>query len=231
MFPPNTSFAFEQGANRSSRPPPPMASVAAATPLTAGCPRGLLSTGFRANGDEMQVTPAWVCMLSRFSCVWLFANPWTVARQAPLSMGFSRQGYWSGWPCPPPGDLSDPGVETAFPALQADSFLLLSQQGCPGDPRLDPGSRVSTSCPRSCSPGSVLRPLRVARDAPAALLCSQQCRGFSPDDRDGPDPGPRDGPSLMPASVSAAGDAASRAEASLSTIAEPLEQAGHRGVA
>ena len=40
-----------------------------------------------------------------------WATPWTIARQAPLSMGFSRQGYWSGVPCPPPGDLPDPGIE------------------------------------------------------------------------------------------------------------------------
>ena len=44
-----------------------------------------------------------VCMLSRFSHVWLFATLWTVARQAPLSMGFSRQEYWSGLPFPPLG--------------------------------------------------------------------------------------------------------------------------------
>ena len=140
MLPPNPSFAFEQGANRSTRSPPPMASVAAVTPLTAGCPRVLLSTGFRANGDEMQVTPACVCMLSRFSRVRLFANPWTVACQAPLSMGFSRQGYLSGWPCPPPGDLSDPGVETAFPAspaLQADSFTA-EPAGMPRRPQTRP---------------------------------------------------------------------------------------------
>ena len=42
------------------------------------------------------------CMLSCFSCVWLFATLWTVAHQAPQSMGFSRQEYWSGLPCPPP---------------------------------------------------------------------------------------------------------------------------------
>ena len=41
----------------------------------------------------------------------LFATPWTVARQAPLSMGFSRLGYRSGLPCPPPGDLPHPGME------------------------------------------------------------------------------------------------------------------------
>ena len=51
------------------------------------------------------------CMLNRFSCVELFTTLWTVARQAPLSMGFSRQEYWSGLPCPPLGDLPDPGIE------------------------------------------------------------------------------------------------------------------------
>ena len=50
-------------------------------------------------------------MLSRFSRVQLLATLWTVARQAPLSLGFSRQEYWSGLPRPPPGDLLDPGVD------------------------------------------------------------------------------------------------------------------------
>ena len=64
-------------------------------------------------------------VLSCFSRVWVFATPWTVARQAPLSMGFSRQEYWGGLLCPPPGDLSNPGIEPASPvapALQADSL-------------------------------------------------------------------------------------------------------------
>ena len=52
----------------------------------------------------------------------LFATPWTVARQAPLSMGFSRQEYWSGLPCLSPGDLPDPGIKPRSPALQADSL-------------------------------------------------------------------------------------------------------------
>ena len=51
-----------------------------------------------------------------------FATPWTVARQAPLSMGFSRQEYWSGLPFHSPGDLPDPGIEPTSPALQADSL-------------------------------------------------------------------------------------------------------------
>ena len=50
----------------------------------------------------------------------LFAILWTIACQAPLSMGFSRQEYWSGLLCPPPGDLLDPGLEPRSPALQAD---------------------------------------------------------------------------------------------------------------
>ena len=49
-------------------------------------------------------------------------TPCTVARQAPLSMGFSRQGYWSGLPFPSPGDLPNPGIEPRSPALQADSL-------------------------------------------------------------------------------------------------------------
>ena len=51
------------------------------------------------------------------------ATPWTVAGQGPLSMGFSRQEYWSGLPFPSPGDLSDPGIKPGSPALQADSLL------------------------------------------------------------------------------------------------------------
>ena len=50
-------------------------------------------------------------MLSYFSHVQLFETLWTVAHQAPLSMGFSRQEYWSELPCSPPGDLPDPGIE------------------------------------------------------------------------------------------------------------------------
>ena len=50
------------------------------------------------------------------------ATPWTIACQAPLSMGFSRQEYWSGLPFPSPGDLPDPGIEHRSPTLQADSL-------------------------------------------------------------------------------------------------------------
>ena len=56
------------------------------------------------------------------SRVRLFAIPRTIARQAPPSMGFSRQEYWSGLPSPSPGDLPDPGIELWSPALQADAL-------------------------------------------------------------------------------------------------------------
>ena len=63
-----------------------------------------------------------VWVLSCFSHVWLFVTPWTVALQAPLSMRFSKQEYWNGFPCPPPGDLPDPGIEPTSSALQASSL-------------------------------------------------------------------------------------------------------------
>ena len=56
------------------------------------------------------------------SRVRLFATPWTVAYQAPPSMGFSRQEYWSGLPFPSPGDLPDPGIELRSPTWQADTL-------------------------------------------------------------------------------------------------------------
>ena len=66
-------------------------------------------------------------MLSGFSHVRLFVTLWTVACQAPLYMGFSGQEYWSGLPCPPPGDLPDPGIEPKFlmsPALAGGFFII-----------------------------------------------------------------------------------------------------------
>ena len=65
------------------------------------------------------------------SCIQLFLTPWAVACQSLLSMGFSKQEYWSKLPFPSPGDLPQPGIEPRPPALQADS--LLSEP--PGKPR------------------------------------------------------------------------------------------------
>ena len=61
-------------------------------------------------------------MVKLLSRVRLFATPWTVAYQASLSMGFSRQEYWSGLPFPSPGDLPDPGIEPGSPALESDAL-------------------------------------------------------------------------------------------------------------
>ena len=75
----------------------------------------------------MFVTTCSPCIHAQsLSCVPLFATPWNVALQAPLSMGFPRQGYWSRMPFPPPGDLPNPEIEPILsmsPALQADSFF------------------------------------------------------------------------------------------------------------
>ena len=68
-----------------------------------------------------------VHMLSCFSHVWLFETLWTVAHQATLSMEFSRQECWSGLPCPPPGDLPDPGTEPeSLTSALVGGFLITS---------------------------------------------------------------------------------------------------------
>ena len=68
-----------------------------------------------------------------FSHVQLFVTPWTVAHQASLSVGFSRQESWSGLPFPPPGDPPDPGIEPASPAppVLAGGFFITEPPGKP----------------------------------------------------------------------------------------------------
>ena len=78
----------------------------------------------------MEMVMVMVKLLSR---VRLFATPWTAAYQAPPSMGFSRQEYWSGLPFPSPGDLPNPGIEPGSPALEADT--LTSEP--PGKPKME----------------------------------------------------------------------------------------------
>ena len=96
------------------------------------------------------------CVLSCFSRVQLCVTPWTVVPQAPLSMGFSRQEYWSGLPCPSPEDLPNPGMESASlmsPAWQAGSL-----------PLAPPGSQGPTS-------------VKSAMQGPVLLVCSLlRCR-------------------------------------------------------
>ena len=65
-----------------------------------------------------------VCMLSSSVTPTSFITPWTVAHQAPLSMGFPRQEYWSGWPIPSSGDLPDPGMESTSPVSSVCRWIL-----------------------------------------------------------------------------------------------------------
>ena len=84
---------------------------------------------FRQTAWHFQKSNVYVCFCAcMHSRVRLFATPWTIARQAPLSMGFSREEYWSGLPCPPLGDLPVPGTEPMSPALEAH-FYHLKHQG------------------------------------------------------------------------------------------------------
>ena len=82
-------------------------------PLTEGESKPYSNICFKSTISEAEP-------LSR---VWLFATPWTVASQAPLFMGFSRQGCWSGLPFLSSGDLPNPGIEPGSPTLQADALL------------------------------------------------------------------------------------------------------------
>ena len=81
------------------------------------------------------------------SCVHLFAIPLTVAHQAPLSMGFPRQEYWSGLPFPPPEHLPNPGTEPTSPALAGEFFTTATWEA----PR-QKVSFISLKFPRSKSP-------------------------------------------------------------------------------
>ena len=105
--------------------------------------------------------------MKSLSRVRLFATPWTVAHQAPLSMGFSRQGYWSGFPFPSPGDLHDPKIEPTSPVLAAKFF----SNEPPGEPQhyLRVKSEVAQSCLTLCDavdctpPGSSVHGILQAR--------------------------------------------------------------------
>ena len=99
-----------------------------------------------------------VCVCARvrgkcFSCVWLFVTLWTIACQAPLSVGFSRQGYGSGLPCLPPGNLPYAGIKPTSPALAGGFFTTSAtwEAHCPHE---------SLSFPRWYSPSSFLRAVK-----------------------------------------------------------------------
>ena len=77
---------------------------------------------FSSSLGPAKTFPAKTVKVKSLSHVQLFATPWTVAYQAPPSMGFSGQEYWSGLPFPSPGDLPDPGIESGTPAFQAEAL-------------------------------------------------------------------------------------------------------------
>ena len=93
----------------------------------------LVEYGWFANFIQKHHYHAMMCCVYSVSCVRLSVTTWTIARQAPLSMGLSRQEYWSGLPFPPPGGLPNPGTEPTSPvapALQVE-FLLAEPLGKP----------------------------------------------------------------------------------------------------
>ena len=88
----------------------------------------------------------YLCVPVELSHIQLFATPWSVASQASLSMEFSRQEYWSGWPFPSPGYLPDPRIEPRSPALQADALL----SELPGSPHIRVAAAAAAKSLQSC---------------------------------------------------------------------------------
>ena len=105
-----------------------------------------------------------IIKVKQLSHVQLFVTPWTVAQQAPLSMGFSKQQDRSGLPFPSPGDLPDPGIEPRSPTLQTDALLskpyLIISTELKEKHTLQSLSEVTQSCPTPCRPHG-LQPTRL----------------------------------------------------------------------
>ena len=97
-----------------------------------------------------------VCMLNCFSHVQLIVTPWTVAQQAALSLGFPRQEYWSGLPCPPPGNLPDPEIKAV--SLASPALAALADSLPPAPPRKPPIPPLHWLSPESRSPQSTPLP-------------------------------------------------------------------------
>ena len=125
--------------------------------------RSWLIETLKENGDTGQWLRMneYIYMPSCFSCARLFVTLWTVAFQAPLSMRFSRQEYWSGLPCPSPGDLPDPGMELKSlmsPALAGGFFNTSTtsprQISTTCDPQFDCYSVKGVPACSSCGPFS-----------------------------------------------------------------------------
>ena len=85
----------------------------------------------------LSILQSWYCVLSCFSHVQLFATLWIVARQASLSTGFSRQEYWRGLPCPPPGESSPPRNQTLVSSISSTARWVLYHRRHLGNPQHD----------------------------------------------------------------------------------------------
>ena len=118
-----------------------------------------------------------VCMLSRFTCfsgVQFCATLWTIACEAPLSMRFSRQEYWSGLPCPPPGDLPNPGIKPVSLRSLASAGMFFTTSTTQEALQVNRRNIVS-SVQFSCSVRSdSATPWTVAYQAPPSMRFSRQ---------------------------------------------------------
>ena len=136
-------------------------------------------------------------MLNRFSHVRLSVTPWTIAHEAPLSMGFSRQENWSGLSCPPPGDLPDPGIKPVSlmsPALAGRFFATGATWEDLNCPRFESKKRGQLQVPNTllqaegCSWNQVGNPTGIERcflicltisSLPSPLVAVEAVRGIS----------------------------------------------------
>ena len=112
----------------------------------------------------------------------LFVTPWTIGHQAPLSMGFSRQEYWSGLPCPSPGDLPDPGIEPTSlvsPALAGGFFITSATWEAQGCDNKVPQTKWLTHFrrPEVCNQGGrgLFQPLSLECRWPSSARLSLHC--------------------------------------------------------
>ena len=121
------------------------------------------------------------CVLSHFSCVLLLVTPWTVALQAPLSMGLSREEYWSGLPFSPPGDLPNPGIEPTSPmspALAGGFFTIRATREIPVSKSKQACKRCLSHLPQppsGSSPGITLDVLTPKAEFPSIQRVPSAC--------------------------------------------------------
>ena len=130
--------------------------------------------GPKHNSCDPTISLLCVYVLSRFSCVRLFATLWTIARQAPLSMGLSRQEYWSELPCPPLGDRLNPGIKPTSlmsPALAGMLFTSSATCGASVEKQTRFTKRHAPDCSQQCCSQSPEMPIN-GRKEKCIAMCS-----------------------------------------------------------